>query len=78
MKRWVLWLLLLAIGGGGGALLVRMHFHHYMDTAVDPEGGRVRVTIPAGTDMVMVVEILSQEEVVRLPLYFRLAALATG
>ncbi|MFH1531207.1 MAG: endolytic transglycosylase MltG [Pseudomonadota bacterium] len=78
MKRWVLWMLILVLGGGGGTLLVRYHFNYYMTNPVSPDPEHRKVTIPKGTDMSMVIEILSQEEVVRLPLYFKLAAVSSG
>ena len=78
MKRWVIWALVLILGGGGGILLVRYHFNHYMTNPVATDPEHKKVTIPKGTDMAMVIEILSQEEVVRLPLYFKLAALSSG
>ena len=78
MKRWVLWMLILILGGGGGTLMVRYHFNHYMSNPVSQEPDHRKVTIPKGTDMAMVIEILSQEEVIRLPLYFKLAAISSG
>ena len=78
MKRWVIWALILIIGGGSGTLMVRYHFNHYMTNPVSKEPEHRKVTIPKGTDMAMVIEILSQEEVVRLPLYFKLAAISSG
>ena len=78
MKGWVVWMLVLVLGGGGGTLLVRYHYTHYMTTPIAEAEEHKKVTIPKGTDMAMVIEILSQEEVIRLPLYFKLAAISTG
>jgi len=78
MKPWVIWMLVLVLGGGGGTLMVRYHFNHYMTSPVSTEEEHRKVTIPKGTDMAMVIEILSQEKVIRLPLYFKLAAIYSG
>jgi peptidoglycan lytic transglycosylase G len=78
MKRWVLILLTVILGGGGLSLLGIYHYDNYLSTPILSEPGQRKVVIPKGTDMAMAIEILNQEQVIGLPLYFKLHAISTG
>jgi UPF0755 protein len=78
MKPWVSALLFLVIIGGGGYLLASWHFAYYMDRPIAKEKTLVKVVIPKGADLGMATEILKQEGVLSIPLYFRLYAFHLG
>jgi UPF0755 protein len=78
MKPWVSALLFLIVVGGGGYLLGSWHFGYYMDRPIAKEKALVKVVVPKGADLGMATEILKQEGVLSIPLYFRLYAFHQG